>query len=110
NNIDLNLLQRSFVKFTATFPKRLTGVYMALRTRHAPLHHHLHRIGKVPSPHCPHCPDTNETVPHLLLNCPSYRQDRHALTVVLGRKASSLPFLLSNPLATQPLVRFLNAT
>ncbi|KAG2110109.1 hypothetical protein DEU56DRAFT_705387, partial [Suillus clintonianus] len=73
-----------------------------------PLHHHLHRIGKALSPRCPHCPNLDETVSHVLLDCPSYRRHHHALVETLGRKASSLPPLLSNPIATHPLVRFLN--
>ncbi|KAG1805996.1 uncharacterized protein BJ212DRAFT_1283048, partial [Suillus subaureus] len=59
---------------------------------------------KAPSPHCPHCLNMNETMSHLLLDCPSYCCDRHALVVTLGQKATSLPFLLSSPLATQPLI------
>ncbi|KAG2061009.1 hypothetical protein BDR06DRAFT_871542 [Suillus hirtellus] len=46
NQLDPKLLHRSFVKLTVDFPKRLTGLYMALRTGHAPLNKHLHRIGK----------------------------------------------------------------
>ncbi|KIK34349.1 hypothetical protein CY34DRAFT_35921, partial [Suillus luteus UH-Slu-Lm8-n1] len=104
------ILSRSFIKLTAEFPKRPTGPYIALRSRHAPLNHHLHRIGKVPSSRCPHCPDTDETILHLLIACPHYRHARHALTNSLGRGASSLPFLLSDPSATPHLAKFLNAT
>ncbi|KIK40531.1 hypothetical protein CY34DRAFT_87137 [Suillus luteus UH-Slu-Lm8-n1] len=103
-------MQKSFVKLTASFPKCLTGAYMALCTQHAPLCHHLHRIGKTPSQHCPHCPGINETVLHLLLDCPLYCHKHHALVTTLGCKATSLSFLLSDPSATQHLVCFLNAT
>ncbi|KAG2335756.1 hypothetical protein BDR05DRAFT_897823, partial [Suillus weaverae] len=72
HHIDPKLLQRSFVKFTADFPKRLTGLFMALRTGHAPLNKHLHRIGKLESPHCPHCANIDETVYHVLITCPQY--------------------------------------
>lgn len=37
NQIDPKLLQHSFVKLTARFPKCLTDVYMVLHTQHAPL-------------------------------------------------------------------------
>lgn len=73
NRIDPNILNHSFVKLTATFPKRLTSMYMALRTQHIPLRKYLHRIGKHRSPHCPFCPGVEETVPHYLLDCPQYR-------------------------------------
>jgi hypothetical protein len=109
NNINPKILKRSFIKFTAEFPKRLTGLYMALCSQHIPLNHHLNRIGKTPSPHCPHCPATVETVPHLLVDCPQYQRECHTLSCALGRKASSLPYLLSNPRAIPHLVRFINA-
>lgn len=109
NQTDSKLLQRSFVKLTASFPKRLTSLYMFLRTGHAPLNKHLHHIGKAEDPFCPHCDQVEETVFHYLITCPQYRRERHALTCALGRKASSIPFLLTNPEATQYLVRFVNA-
>jgi ribonuclease HI len=74
NRIDPKLIDRSFVKLTADFPKRLTGIYMALRTGHAPLRRHLHRLGKEPSPFCPHCPEIEESVHHFLLDCQHYRR------------------------------------
>ncbi|KAG2354146.1 hypothetical protein BDR07DRAFT_1306959, partial [Suillus spraguei] len=72
------------VKLTTAFPKCLTGVYMALCTQHALLCHHLHCIGKAPSLHCPHCLGMNETVSHLLLDCPFYHHEYHALVVALS--------------------------
>lgn len=110
NRIDPNLLHRSFLKLTANFPKRLTSLYIALRTQHIPLRRYLHRIGKAPSPSCPHCPNVDETVPHYLLDCPHYRRERHALLLALGRDATSLSFLLSDSSATPHLVRFINST
>ncbi|KAJ8594938.1 hypothetical protein M405DRAFT_728948 [Rhizopogon salebrosus TDB-379] len=110
NRIDPNLLQRSFVKLTATFPKRLTGLYMSLRTGHAPLNKYLHRIGKAESPHCLHCQQVEETVHHYLFTCPLYQRERHALAGALGRKSTSISFLLADPTATPHLVKFINAS
>ncbi|KAG2030458.1 hypothetical protein BDR03DRAFT_878191, partial [Suillus americanus] len=73
NRIDPKLLHRSFIKLTVEFPKRLTGLYIALRTQHIPLRRYLHRIGKAPSLSCPYCPNVDETVPHYLLDCQQYR-------------------------------------
>ncbi|KAG1838624.1 hypothetical protein DFJ58DRAFT_641293, partial [Suillus subalutaceus] len=56
---------------------------------------HLHRIGKELSPYCTHCPE--ESAPHFLLDCQHYRCQRHTLTNALGRKASSLSYLVSDP-------------
>ncbi|OJA18739.1 hypothetical protein AZE42_12536 [Rhizopogon vesiculosus] len=110
NRLDPKLLQRSFVKLTATFPKRLTSLYMFLRTGHAPLNKYLHRIGKIGSPQCTHCQGTEETVHHFLIACPFFQRERHHLTNALGRKASSISFLLTDPNATPHLVRYINAS
>jgi ribonuclease HI len=110
NRIDPNILKRSFIKLTSTFSKRLTSLYVFLRTGHAPLNQHLHRIRKSDSSSCPHCPETEETVHHYLLTCPHYRRERHLLNTALGQDSSSLSFLLTDPLATPHLVKFVNAT
>ncbi|OAX33068.1 hypothetical protein K503DRAFT_701037 [Rhizopogon vinicolor AM-OR11-026] len=110
NRLDPELLQRSFVKLTATFPKRLTSLYISLRTGHAPLNKYLHRIGKIESPQCPQCQRTEETVHHFLLSCPFYQRERRILTNALGRKTSSISFLLTDPNATPHLVRYINAS
>jgi hypothetical protein len=110
NRLDPNILNRSFVKLTSTFPKRLTALLIQLRTQHIPLNKHLHRLGKVNSPHCPHCPTREETVHHLLIECPQYRRERHQLSNALGREATSIPYLLSDPKAMPHLVRYINGT
>jgi len=68
--IDPNTINRSFIKLTTTFPKRLTSLLMNLRSRHIQLNRHLHRIGKSITPNCSHCPQEEETVHHFLFNCP----------------------------------------
>jgi hypothetical protein len=108
--IDPNTINRSFLKLTATFPKRLTSLLMNLCSRHIQLNRHLHRISKSITPNCPHCPQEEEAVHHFLFNCPRIRHERHILTTALGRKASSLPFILTNIDAIHHLVRFINAT
>ncbi|KAG2125711.1 hypothetical protein DEU56DRAFT_714724, partial [Suillus clintonianus] len=59
---------------------------------------------------CPHCPRTEENVHHYLLTCPQYRQERHTLVRALGRKATSIPYLLTDSEATPHLVQYINAT
>ncbi|KAJ8590796.1 hypothetical protein M405DRAFT_815432 [Rhizopogon salebrosus TDB-379] len=71
---------------------------------------YLHRIGKSASPNCLHCPQDEETIHHLPFDCHHTRRERHILTIALGRKASSLPFLLANADAIPHLVRYINAT
>ncbi|KAG2063419.1 hypothetical protein BDR04DRAFT_1131099 [Suillus decipiens] len=97
DQIDPHILKRSFIQLSANFSKRLTSLYMFLRTGHAPLNSHLFLIRKTASPFCEHCPSVEETVHHYILAYPLYQP-------------SSLPFILTDPNATPHLVRFINAT
>ena len=47
-------------------------VVFRLRTHHAPLNAHLHRIKKEHPAKCVYCPDSDETVKHFLFHCPLY--------------------------------------
>ncbi|KAG2059247.1 hypothetical protein BDR06DRAFT_859816, partial [Suillus hirtellus] len=79
-------------------------------TGHAPLNKHLHCINKTNSSHCSHCPNVEETMHHLIFNCPFYTHKCHSLWAVLGRKASSISFLLTDISTTPHLVKYINAT
>ena len=50
-----------------------------LRTHHAPLNAHLHRINKEHPAKCVYCPDSDETVEHFLFQCPLYDNIRSRL-------------------------------
>jgi hypothetical protein len=110
NQIDPKILQRSFVKLTADFPKRLTGLYMALHTGHAPINQYLHRIGKAASPKCLHCGNIDESVFHYLTICSHYQHECYLVAHALGCRAMSISFLLSDPDAMPHLVQYVNAT
>ncbi|KAG1841901.1 hypothetical protein DFJ58DRAFT_718084 [Suillus subalutaceus] len=97
NRLGPNILKRSFIKLSTNFPKRLTSMYIFLHTGHAPLKKYLHRIRK-------------SAIHHYLLVCPQYQRERHILATALGRRASSIQFLLSESEATHSLVEFINAT
>jgi hypothetical protein len=56
------------------------------------------------------CQRVEETVHHYLITCPFYQREHHALADVLGRKATSISFLLTDPIATPHLVQFINAS
>lgn len=83
---------------------------MFLRTGHAPLNVHLHRIRKSTTPFCNNCPNVEENVHHYLFACPLYQRARHSLSNALGRQAASLSYILTNPAATPYLIRYINAT
>lgn len=110
NQLDPQILKCSFVKLTATFPRRLTSLYLFLCTGHAPLNKHLHRIHRAASPFCTHCPHTEETVHHYLTACSHHRRAQHLLIGALGHKATSVQYLLTDPDATPHLVIYVNAT
>ena len=50
-----------------------------LRTQHAPLNAHLHRIKKDHPAKCVYCPDSDETVEHFLFHCQLYDNIRSRL-------------------------------
>jgi ribonuclease HI len=52
----------NFLKLTANLPRKLTSILTQLRTGHAPLAKHLHRIKKADSPLCPACLQETETI------------------------------------------------
>ncbi|KAG2063367.1 hypothetical protein BDR04DRAFT_1038237 [Suillus decipiens] len=92
------------MKLVASLPRCLTSIYVQLRTRHAPLNHHLHRIGKADSPRSPFFPEKDETTHHFLLDCHQYVHERHIMSNTLRRQAAtSIYFLLTSEKATSPI-------
>ena len=84
---------------------------MQLSTGHIGLKQHLFHNKKAKSPLCPHCKGiTAETVKHFLLDCPSYRRERHKFQTKLHCNAYSLSFLLSSPVVVKPLLKFVHST
>ncbi|OCH84712.1 hypothetical protein OBBRIDRAFT_710926, partial [Obba rivulosa] len=81
-----------------------------LRTGHAPLNQHLHRIGKSDTPTCPNCGAERETIPHFFFTCPTHHQLRTALRRKLGRTALSLRGLLATPTALRHTLNYVNQT
>ncbi|KAJ7747562.1 hypothetical protein B0H16DRAFT_1267288, partial [Mycena metata] len=67
-----------------------------LRSRHAPLARHLHRLQKIPSPICPCCGLHEETVDHYLHFCSAHEGARRRLHAT-SRKARYTKHLLSDP-------------
>jgi hypothetical protein len=49
-------------------------------------------------------------VKHILLDCPFHARERHILQLKLWRNASSIPFLLSSPVAVKHLLTFIHST
>ena len=53
-----------------------TDNYFCLRILHVPFNSHLKRIGVVTDSSCPLCPCSDETVTHLLFQCPALKYIR----------------------------------
>ena len=106
--IDPSLPGRSFLKRAAGLTRRQLGVLIQLRTGHAPLLKHLHRIQCSPVPDCPACGEEHETVHHYLLTCPRFARARYKHIVPLGSAAATSPTCYAIP--TQPTIFSLLST
>ncbi|KAG2155370.1 uncharacterized protein EDB93DRAFT_1080323, partial [Suillus bovinus] len=98
------------ISLASHLPKHHISMLMWLCTKHISFNQHHHHISKSPSPNCLHCENTAETVLHYLLIYPQYARACHVLTSTLRCCASSIPYLLSNPKASAPLIHFVNST
>lgn len=105
-----SLPSTSFAKLTEGLPRRHVSILTQLRSGHAPLQYHLHKLGKVPSPLCPTCGIEKETVHHFLMTCPGYRHFRDVMRFELGRPAFTTAKLLNSRRTMKPLFKFINRT
>lgn len=109
--IDPSMSSATYHKLIAQLPRRHAALLIQLRTGHAPLQAHLHRIQRADSPKCPSCGHAPKTVQHYLTQCATYHRKRNKLAQEIGGRASCLlPSLLSVPAAIKPLFRFIHAT
>lgn len=69
------------------------SILAQLRTGHARLNGYLHRIGKAESDLC-ECGIERETVPHFLLRCTRWNEQRRALIEAAGPNFGSLSQML----------------
>jgi len=110
-NVDAQCLRpMGYQKLIRPLSRMHSSILVQLRTQHAPLNVHLHRIKKIPSPACPNCGHPSETVRHFLLRCPAYHNARSRLVNKLGREAYSLPPLLSKARCIPALMAFIRET
>jgi ribonuclease HI len=109
--IDNTAPSKKYLRLIKDLDRRQASLLFQLRSGHVGLNHHLFRIHRSETPSCPHCRGiTVETVRHFLLDCPQYVRERHELRVKLRRNSDSLSFLLSSPVATLPLLKYVHAT
>ena len=108
--IDPDLPSKKYMQLIAPLPRRHASILTQLRTEHAPLNFHLHRITKADSPTCPGCEQARETVAHFIMDCPALEEARARMYFSIGHSAHSLQYLLSEPKAMRPLFRFIHDT
>ncbi|KAL7277809.1 hypothetical protein ACG7TL_002174 [Trametes sanguinea] len=104
------LPSKKYTKLIASLGRRQACLLIQLRSGHAPLAAHLHRIGKVDSADCPMCGEARETVLHYLLQCPGFAAARHRHLAPLGMGGVQLSKLLNSDDTMEPLFSFINAT
>ena len=109
-DFDETLPGPSFLRITAKWPRRNTSVLMQLRTGHAQLNGHLHKIGKSATPICPACEMEIETITHFLCICPRY--DTHRLKIQRHFRQHVVPKnqLLGDRKAMKVLFEYINKT
>lgn len=110
SRIDNSLPSKHYAQLTQNIPRRHAALLIQLRTGHAPLNKHLHRINCVPSPLCPRCENAPETVDHYLLFCPAYDRARLGLYFDGGPRTRGLAALLNDRKLLKPLFRYIHAT
>jgi hypothetical protein len=108
--IDTSLPSSKFLELVDGCTRSQASLLMQLRTGRIALNRHLYKLSKIATPQCPHCPQEEETVRHVLFDCPSYRSARVQLRRSLRRRAHDLGFILSDRSARKPLFAFIHAT
>ncbi|KAJ3781019.1 hypothetical protein GGU10DRAFT_278322 [Lentinula aff. detonsa] len=102
--IDKKGVNSKFVKIAGELKRKQTSILFQLRSGHAPLNHHLHRLKKAGSPNCPRCDH------HFLLECPAYRRERFHLRRKIGQAAYSLQQLLSEEKIIPHTLKYIGET
>ena len=101
---------KAYIKLIANLPRQLVSTLTHLRTGHAPLAKHLHRIKKGDSPICPACLQRPETIQHLLLHCPAHWEARQALRNNTGGRNIDIKKLLITPNTLKHVFKFIMDT
>jgi hypothetical protein len=82
-NVDPSMPSGKYMELVNGLSKRVSSLYIQMRTRHIPLNSHLQRISKSDTPCRPICPGIDETI-----------------SIALGRNATSISYILTSDNAT----------
>jgi len=109
-HIDPSLPSDKYIKLTSSLNRRQTSILTQLRTGHAPINKHLHRIRNNDTPNCPHttCTGITEDIHHLIFTCPRYTHERYQLTRKIGKMEFSLRKLFADKDTIPHTLNYLN--
>jgi hypothetical protein len=107
---DPTMPSNNFLKIASKCTRPQASLLIQLRTGRIGLNRHLHQLSQADDPFCPHCPHVEETVRHLLLDCPKYWKERLFVQRRLRRKAFDMKTLLSDPKAIHLTLKFVAQT
>lgn len=97
-------------KLVSDLPRRQASLFMQLRTVHAPLNKHLHCVRSADSSICSACENSEETMHHIVMNCPAYRTQRDALRRLIPNRAYHIRQLMSSDKHISDLFTYIAAT
>jgi ribonuclease HI len=97
-------------KYITNLLRKVASILTQLRTGHAPLAKHLHRIGKNDSPICPACQQGEESIQHFLLHCPAHQKARQTMRNNTGGRDINITKLLTTPRTLRALFKFVAET
>lgn len=101
---------RAYWKLSQSLSRKLLAILTQLRTGHAPLQQHLHRIKQVDSPTCPCCKRYPETVFHYLMECRAHRTPRAQLRQRVRGRDWNIKALLTEAWTLKYLFIYVNDT
>jgi hypothetical protein len=98
-----------YIDLITELPKKLASILSQLRTGHAPLAKHLHRIGIADSPTCPVCLQADESIQHYLLHCPAHQAAQETLWHKTGGN-TNITKLLTTTKSLRALFKYVDET
>jgi ribonuclease HI len=110
DRIDPSFSPPGFQKLTGSLNRNSSTILNRIRSGHLPTNEFLHRINKADSPICPSCKLADETIRHVMYECPEYRQVRRERLDGLGRNSRDTQFLLSTKKGAEALTSYLKGT
>jgi ribonuclease HI len=97
------LFKPKFISFESRIPSLIL-------TAHGPVNKHLFRLGRSPSPNCRFCYSVEESIDHLIFECPAHAVYQHFLSSELAQISNDNPQLhasyTKSPQAWKLLISF----